>query len=1264
MFKKRVIFILSLGLCALVSGNWSFYGGPWCAENLADVAVGMVSGSPVIYGVNKDYSLVKSTDEGQSWTVFLEDVDIRCVTCDPNNGNLVYIGRKSSDGGMMYSINGGNNWTQINSGLPVSFTPASIAMRDQDHIVLGLEPHSADHYSIYYWDVNQWRPAIMSGSQTGFRVTDLKWDSRPGYEWFIYASSDTVAQGGNPDYIGVYKSTNNGVNWSQIGHPNPGQPQGYMSRPEALSVDCGGNGYIYAGYRPHGGSHDDGGVMKTMDGGATWTRVLHKEWLPVTDVLGDPINPDKVYAAFGSGDYSYDGLGVYENMSGGEIALWHPINQGLTDLYTNVLITFEVNFQHFLYLGTDNSFYVRNLTTPTNWLERVKGMHTPKVIAVEPRIPNFFSFSDKANYASLDNGSSWSTRSTVAAVSENLSAEVHPSLNNEMLMWTKVFLPDKNYDLCHSNSGGFNWDPVYSEENDVIPPIPNIDYSYYSPERVYTFTNHANHQRYLLRSDNAGLTWTEYLTDLWAAKMMCVTCDRTPNSANHVFIAGPLLIHESTDGGETWIYKCHPLEFPWVEILFHPYSGTSLLAELEGPDFYITFTQTTDCGENWHDLSLFDATYYDPGFFTIDPEEPSLVYFAPLNFNTNYNEFYFSVDYCRVWIQGNNELPNTRIWDLEVDPNAAEYLYAGTDSGVYYYNPPFINKHLVSSSDLATAYNQAKKLVKVENEHWLCYESGGAVYAVHSIDFGETWSRKMEIAEGHYPAISMRTNVPGAPPGIVWRADGSQRDTIYFARYISGEKWTAPIPAVISDQGVDFSPPSFAIGTDNYGHLSYSDGTNAYYTQFYIYNPEPGIPEEIGSGENPSIGFMLPSPRTPEIHICWENNSTVFYRSRTLSGVWGDPVTVMGGIHPSIEIVGNAAHVVCENAGDIYRCYVYYRYGSPSWSRIERICCTLFPSVYPELTGSSACVWVEQLLDDYEIYFSYYDPEIGWVSPINISNTNECSNYPHITHRQTLGSTTVYFIWTEKDEPPYDIRFESYSFGGDEDLAFYVADAGEEDPSPHNFHRGGFTQYGSEPYKRIDLDCEYLEYQFEGLNPENEYALAAYAYQEGYNNLPITVKVDNIQIGGITLPPDTLIICKQMLPLELYTDSAVNIKIFGNDAVSAALAIYEYENDSSGGGGPQALGDLPLNFDSPIMRVFPNPVQKEINIQYTLFRETRVNLSIFDVAGRSVRNVISKNQISGTYHKSLSIANLPQGVYFIKLDTSDDAIVQKVIFIK
>ena len=385
MTKKRIILItLFLGVCVLLSEQgvadpgWHFYEGPYCAKRLIDVAVGTVNNSPVIYGVNYDYSLVKSTDEGQSWSVLMKDVNIRCVTCDPNNGNLVYIGRekssKGSGGGVMYSANGGVDWQPINTGLPANFTPGAIAMRDGQHIVLGIEPQSADGYSIYYWDINnnRWTAAYVN-NKTGFFVTDLKWDPRSDHPQYIYASSDRVASGGNHNYIGVYQSTNYGQSWIQIGQPVSGQ-QGYMSRPDAVSVACELNGYIFTGYRPETGSHSDGGVMRTTDGGQTWNRVLHQDWLPVNDVLGDPINSDKVYAAFGSGPYSYTGLGVYRNTNSGDAAYWHPFNEELTDLYTNVLTTFKVSSQHFLYLGTDNSFFIRNLTTPTNWLERIKEM--------------------------------------------------------------------------------------------------------------------------------------------------------------------------------------------------------------------------------------------------------------------------------------------------------------------------------------------------------------------------------------------------------------------------------------------------------------------------------------------------------------------------------------------------------------------------------------------------------------------------------------------------------------------------------------------------------------------------------------------------------------------------------------------------------------------------------------------------------------------------------------------------------------------------
>ena len=213
---RRTAFLI-LGLCALtIADSWSFYGGPWCAKRLTDLAVGMVGNTPVIYGVNQDYSLVKSTDEGQSWTVLMSGLHIRCVACNPGNADEVYVGLQSGDGGIKYSTDGGNTWTSLNSGLPATFVPSAIAMRDAQHIVLGLDPLNANDHTIYYWNVTQWSQSTFPNpNYKGFRVTDLKWDPRSGLEEYIYASSDKSLS--DPDYIGVYQSTNNGVNWVQIG---------------------------------------------------------------------------------------------------------------------------------------------------------------------------------------------------------------------------------------------------------------------------------------------------------------------------------------------------------------------------------------------------------------------------------------------------------------------------------------------------------------------------------------------------------------------------------------------------------------------------------------------------------------------------------------------------------------------------------------------------------------------------------------------------------------------------------------------------------------------------------------------------------------------------------------------------------------------------------------------------------------------------------------------------------------------------------------
>ncbi len=1272
---KRIAFLI-LGLCVLTTADsWSFYGGPWCAKRLTDVAIGLKDGTPVIYGINFDSSLVKSTDQGQTWVELLQDVPVadrkvRCVTCDPNNADLLYVGLPFGYGrlfeGIECSTDGGNTWSEVNTGLPGTFVPSALAMRDAQHVVLGMDPLASADQAIYYWNVNQWTAAWIVGDKRGFRITDLKWDPRNTYPWIIYASSDKSLS--DPNYIGIYKSEDYGHNWVQIGHPDPDQPSGYMMRPEALSVCCALNGYIYAGYRPEAGSHTDGGVMRTTDGGTGWERVLFQEALPVHDVQGDPADLAKTYAAFGSSDnYSYDGLGIYRYDGSG----WSSFDEGLTDLYTNVITLMKASNQDYLCLGTDNSFFVRNLTTPGNWIERIKGMHKSKIITVEPRIPNFFSFSNKANFVSQNNGTDWSTRSAIARISENLSAQLNPISNSEMLKWTQRYLPNKEYDLFHTTDGGFTWISVYIENNDIIPPIPNIDYSYSTPSVVYTFSNHSqNYERFVLRSTNSGILWSSYPTELVLAKISSITCDRTAGGMNHIFITGvpnPGLIHESTNGGINWQYRTPVIEFGWGKIQFDPFSNTKLLAELAADgNSTPLWLRTTNCGSNWQTISNIPNHY--PGPFIIDFEEPSLVYTAPFNSNTNYNDFFFSVDYCKVWIQDNRGLPGIRIWDLGMDANAPQYLYAGTDSSVWYYDPPFLNKHLVSSSNLATSYNNGKKMIAGMSDIWVAYESGGVVYAVHSSDAGITWSQKMEIGFGYNPAIASKPEVDPPVPGVVWRAQNT-RDTLYFARYVSDDDWTVPFKIVSTDN--NYGPPSFVIGTDNIGRIAFDENGKSYYTEFDIDNPAPITPEDVGQGINPSIGYMMPGSNNPEIHVVWEDNLKIKYRSRTVGGTWGSEETVYSSNshRPSIEIAGSTVYVVCERSSNIdYRYTVYTQNGQhTAWSKIKSFS-SQYTLGYPVLSGGNMMCCVANVNGKGEIYFWYNPGGPTWIGPTNISNTTDThSEYPHIVHRQTIAGTVAHFTWTENDNPAYDIQFANYSIGGydsNEDLAFYVAQGGDTLASPFNLKRTGFLQYGTEPYKRVDYDYQYLEYEFRHLDPSKDYALTAYVYQEGNAHLPLTIKVDNVLIGGISLPSETLITFKKLVPYNFYADSVINIKIFGNKAVGSSFVLHQYERESGGSGGPQSQNAAPVMARQPTMMIYPTTVKDNFTIEFSLVKKSQIAIKLYDITGRIIKELLKSDITTGKHRFAYSASDLPQGVYFIHLDTGEFHLMGKIILMK
>ena len=128
---------------------------------------------------------------------------------------------------------------------------------------------------------------------------------------------------------GVYHSADGGANWTQRGLEQSEHISKIIVHPDdpnTLWVAAQGPLWSKGGER---------GVYKTTDGGETWKQVLSKgPWTGATDLLIDPENPDRLYAAtwqhhrtvaayIGGGPES----GIYRSDDGGES--WSKLSKGL-----------------------------------------------------------------------------------------------------------------------------------------------------------------------------------------------------------------------------------------------------------------------------------------------------------------------------------------------------------------------------------------------------------------------------------------------------------------------------------------------------------------------------------------------------------------------------------------------------------------------------------------------------------------------------------------------------------------------------------------------------------------------------------------------------------------------------------------------------------------------------------------------------------------------------------------------------------------------
>lgn len=198
----------------------------------------------------------KSVDAGKTWTHvgLAETQTIAKIRVDPHNPDIVWVAAlghpydRNAERGVFKSTDGGKSWRKV-------------LYRDDRSgaIDLSIDPKNPDVLFAALWDV----------SRTSYQLTS-----------------------GGPG-SGLFKSVDGGEHWTEITRA-PGMPSGVIGR-VGVSVSPVDGNRVWAIVE-----NADGGVFRSDDAGATWTRTnderkLRQRAFYYTHITADPQKRDRVY---------------------------------------------------------------------------------------------------------------------------------------------------------------------------------------------------------------------------------------------------------------------------------------------------------------------------------------------------------------------------------------------------------------------------------------------------------------------------------------------------------------------------------------------------------------------------------------------------------------------------------------------------------------------------------------------------------------------------------------------------------------------------------------------------------------------------------------------------------------------------------------------------------------------------------------------------------------------------------------------------------
>jgi len=535
-----------------------------------------VAASGKLFGTNPERGVYRSLDGGGTWSgVFALTDSTACIdlALNPQNPQVLYAAmwervrgltyRRSGgpSSGLWRSVNGGDTWQELTSGLPT----------DSDVGRIGISVCAGQPSTLYaiYADASAYFRGVYKSTNGGDSWTQVNDGALSGiyssYGWWFGNIRVDPSNANNVIALGLYayRSTTGGASWSETGSSMHVDHHALAFCPSLPTR-------VYEG--------NDGGLYRSTNSGSTWTKLYDQPTSQFYAIAVDNLNPQRLYG--GTQD-----CGTLRTWTGATDD-WEEIYGG-DGFYTLVDPTnSNTIYAEYQYGGlgksTNGGASFSDATSGINSGDR-RNWSTPVVF--DPATPQRLYYGTYRLYRSTNGAGSWSSISGDLTDGNHggsfgtiTTIAVAPQDANLILVGT-----DDGRVRLTTNGGGL-WTAVdaalprrWVTRVAVDPTDSQVLYATYSGLR-WEETGH------VYRSANQGGSWTDITGDLPDAPVNALVID--PDQPDRIYVGTDVGVYASEQPGGSWQVLAMGLpRAPVLDLVLHQPTRT-LVAGTHGRSMF------------------------------------------------------------------------------------------------------------------------------------------------------------------------------------------------------------------------------------------------------------------------------------------------------------------------------------------------------------------------------------------------------------------------------------------------------------------------------------------------------------------------------------------------------------------------------------------------------------------------------------------------------------------------------------------------------